>query len=148
MRHDSISTQRRVTALAFHPTSKEAYVALGDSSGRMIIYHDCFSPEAVSNPKTMHWHEDAVRVLTFMEDGIHLMSGGNESVIVIWQLATTYIQFLPRLGGAVNSIRVSPDYKYYCVGLNDNTFQLIRHVKQKLERTIQGLHYGMIGGEP
>jgi hypothetical protein len=49
----------------------------------------------------MHWHAQAVSCLSCTEDAGYLLSGGQEGVLVMWQLESGYRQFLPRLGGPI-----------------------------------------------
>lgn len=37
--------------------------------------------------------------LRFNSDGAYLTSGGEEGVLVVWQVETRQTRFLPRLGG-------------------------------------------------
>ena len=53
-------------------------------------------------------------------DGCYLLSGGQEGVVVIWQLSTNQPQFIPRLGGPISHLSVSPKSDMYCVSLGTN----------------------------
>ena len=55
----------------------------------------------------MHWHAHRVRSLAFSADGTTLLSGGDEAVLVMWQLGTRNRSFLPRLGGSILAIASS-----------------------------------------
>ncbi|KAI8388924.1 WD40-repeat-containing domain protein [Radiomyces spectabilis] len=129
-----------VTRLAFNPT--KSCLAVGDSLGRITLFF-CFTPDTAKYPITtiLHWHSTAVGALTFMGDGAYLMSGGEEAVLVLWQLETTHKQFLPRMGGAIQSISISPDHKYYCLALGDNSIRLVNSISQQIEQVIQGVQY-------
>ncbi|KAI8137418.1 WD40-repeat-containing domain protein [Fennellomyces sp. T-0311] len=126
--------------LKFSPTKPS--LAVGNVVGEILLCY--FSPDDLANPKisSNHWHSSEVRALQFMADGIYAISGGSECVLVFWQLETGYKQFMPRLGGEINSISISPDHKYYCVGLDDNSIRLINAITQKIDQVIQGLQYG------
>ncbi|KAI9494003.1 hypothetical protein BDB00DRAFT_820388 [Zychaea mexicana] len=126
--------------LKFSPVKQ--CLAVGNDRGEMYTCY--FTPDTLSKPRvsSSHWHHTGIRALHFMADGIYVLTGGDEAVLVFWQLETGFKQFLPRLGGEINSISVSPDHKYYCVGLADNSIRLINSITQKIDQVIQGLQYG------
>ncbi|KAI7860103.1 WD40-repeat-containing domain protein [Circinella umbellata] len=117
-------------------------LAVGNDAGELIVCY--FTPDNLAKPRLSNnqWHHTEIRALHFMADGIYVLTGGDEAVLVFWQLETGFKQFLPRLGGEINSISVSPDHKYYCVGLADNSIRLINSITQKVDQVIQGLQYG------
>jgi WD40 repeat protein len=45
---------------------------------------------------TVHWHPSPVGCLAFSPDGVYLLSGGAEQVLVMWQLENSKPKFLPR----------------------------------------------------
>lgn len=118
-------------------------MAVTDTRGRIVL-HRCFTPETVDKPtqNVLHWHTTEPSALTFMGDGYYLISGGDEHVLVYWQLETGHSQFLPRLGGAISSVTISPNHKYFAVSLRDNSIRLINAISQRVEQVIQGLQYG------
>lgn len=126
-----------VTKVRFNPTA--ASLAVGDVAGRIILNH--YTPQTMRKPRTTihHWHSNAVTALEFMQDGLYMISGGSEAVLTFWQLDTGHKQFMPRLGGEIMSISISPNHKYYCVGLADNSIRLINAISQKIEQIIQGV---------
>ncbi|KAF9086715.1 hypothetical protein BGX23_008634 [Mortierella sp. AD031] len=135
-------TPEKITALAFHPT--EGCIATGDERGRITLWY-CFGKN-VDRPvtTTLHWHAHKVAALTFTSDGTYLLSGGEESVLVIWQLGTGHKQFLPRLGSEIKHITVSPDQGLYALGHQDNSVNVIRAVDLKIRTAIQGLKFSHI----
>ncbi|OAQ26127.1 WD40 repeat-like protein [Linnemannia elongata AG-77] len=130
-------TSNRIAALAFHPT--EGCIATGDERGRITLWY-CFGKN-VDRPVTtsMHWHAHKVASLAFTSDGNYLLSGGEESVLVIWQVSTGHKQFLPRLGSEIKHITISPDDALYAMGHQDNSVNVIRAVDLKIKNSIQGL---------
>jgi NET1-associated nuclear protein 1 (U3 small nucleolar RNA-associated protein 17) len=111
--------RRAFTAIASHP--REGCVATADcrwhhplpssvtppddpplasGSGRIQLWYELDRSEGEPRTATMHWHAHAVPALAFSVDGTFLVSGGEEMVLVVWQLATGQQQFLPRLGQA------------------------------------------------
>ncbi|KAI7901524.1 quinon protein alcohol dehydrogenase-like superfamily [Cokeromyces recurvatus] len=129
-----------ITVLKFHPF--KPILAVGDRSGQITLITNYISNDKKDYIRSiLHWHHLYVRSLIFMADGSYLLSGGGESVMVIWQLDTGHKQFLPRLGGAIDSITISPNHRFYCVGLEDNSIRLINSITQNIEQVIQGLQY-------
>eukprot|EP01052_Picozoa_sp_SAG31_P044959 SAG31_NODE_8030_length_1537_cov_1.116134_2_plen_150_part_01 len=92
----------------------------------------------------LHWHAHAVTSLAFSVDGTYLISGGHEAVLVTWQLGTRNRSFLPRLGGAIVAISVSPPSAdgieaTFAVSLDDNTVRLASAVSGQVTRTLRGI---------
>ncbi|KAG0031342.1 hypothetical protein BGZ81_001370 [Podila clonocystis] len=135
-------TPERISCLAFHPT--EGCIATGDEIGRITLWY-CFGKN-VDRPvtTTLHWHAHKVAALNFTTDGTYLLSGGEESVLVIWQLSTGHKQFLPRMGSEIKHITVSPDQSLYAVGHEDNSVNVIRSVDLKIKTAIQGLKFSHV----
>ncbi|KAF9292637.1 hypothetical protein BGZ68_000041 [Mortierella alpina] len=135
-------TPERITCLAFHPT--EGCIATGDERGRITLWY-CFGKN-VDRPvtTTLHWHAHKVAAITFTADGTYLLSGGEESVLVIWQLQSGFKQFLPRLGSEIKHITVSPDQGLYAIGQQDNSVNIIRSVDLKIKTVIQGLKFSHV----
>lgn len=75
----------------------------GDSEGQATEEDDDEGAPALKPPvmTTFHWHAHAVRCLSFSGDGGYCYSGGEEGVLVMWQLATGIKSFIPRMGGTV-----------------------------------------------
>lgn len=88
---------------------------------------------------TYHWHARDVKFLLFSSDGVHLLSGGMEGVLVIWQLDTGRRQYLPRLGGPVVSIAASPNASFYAISCLDNAVKFVNIGRLEVERSIQGI---------
>lgn len=130
-----------MTCLAFSPT--EPCLAIGDEAGKITLYY-CFTPETEKTPVTalMHWHHRPLNTLSFTADGVYLLSGGEEPVLVMWQLETGHKQFLPRVGGEIKSITISPNQSLYALSEADNSIRIINAVSQQIVRIIQGLQYG------
>lgn len=108
-----------LTCLAFHPF--EELFATGDSEGMIRLWY-CLDPSAAPNQKrggprrfslkapttTLHWHAHAVSGLTFTPNGAYLLSGGEEAVLVLWQLQTGHREFVPRLGAPIEHVTICP----------------------------------------
>ncbi|KAH7442694.1 hypothetical protein KP509_03G099700 [Ceratopteris richardii] len=153
-------------SLAFDPT--ETLVAASDSSGRVLIWknigeHSYHSSENIKGSlksknaleldsnrgargnddaaalSTYHWHSDQVNFLMFSLEGAYLFSGGNEAVLVMWQLETGKKSFLPRLGSSILYMSRSPDASIISVTCADNSIKLINCGTMTVERSIKGI---------
>ncbi|WPH02789.1 WD40 repeat-like protein [Acrodontium crateriforme] len=110
----------------------ELSLAIGDVEGGIALYEQgiatLFRPKGNQNmatPRTLHWHREAVSSVKFSPDGNYLISGGNETVLVLWQLATGNKQFLPHLTSAIDRVVVSPNGTQYAVQLGDNSIMVL-----------------------
>ena len=150
--YDLVTTKRvkyahthPLTAVAFHP--RDPYLATGDSTGRIHLWHNCVPGDAGKGKgdepvlTTLHWHAHAVACLSFTGDGVYLLSGGEEAVMVIWQLETGHKQFIPRLLAPLRHIAVSPDNLTYALLHADNAVRLVSAVSSRITRSIQGLQH-------
>ncbi|KAK9841067.1 hypothetical protein WJX84_000312 [Apatococcus fuscideae] len=73
-------------------------------------------------------------------DGIYLLSGGSEAVLVIWQLETGKRNYLPRLGGPLTSIEpCGADPALYAVCQADNTIRVVNLATMTVTCSIHGL---------
>eukprot|EP01083_Nonionella_stella_P017105 47799_1 len=127
-----------VTCVAFHPV--KPYVAAGDSGGRITMWYPETSQSGGRTvTSTLHWHAHGVMALAFSEDGSYLLSGGEEAVLVMWQLDTGHKQFLPRLGAHIRAISVDSRGALYALSSADNALRLVSAVGHKVQRKIAGL---------
>ncbi|CEL53876.1 WD repeat-containing protein 75 OS=Xenopus laevis GN=wdr75 PE=2 SV=1 [Rhizoctonia solani AG-1 IB] len=104
-----------LTCLAMHPT--ESYFATGDDRGVVRLWY-CLNDTAVpgtSDPSpskstatttTLHWHAHAVSAVSFTPSGAQLVSGGEEAVLVVWQLHSGQREYIPRVGAPIGAVSV------------------------------------------
>ncbi|KAJ7786480.1 quinon protein alcohol dehydrogenase-like superfamily [Mycena metata] len=134
----------RLTCIAFHPS--EDYFATGDDKGSIRLWycldHLPIKPVGVekkTQTTTMHWHAHPVLSLAFTANGAYLLSGGEESVLVIWQLHTGKREFLPRIGSPIKTISVSKatssGEEEYLLGLADATYAFVGAASLKVTRS-------------
>ncbi|EPS40089.1 hypothetical protein H072_6098 [Dactylellina haptotyla CBS 200.50] len=119
-------------------------VAVGDNNGQIFIYHDILSPSAPTTTHNvvkskLHWHRTGVGALKYSQDGTYLISGGRETVLVIWQLSTNNRQTLPNLGAAIRNIVLSPSGSSYALILADNSILTISTTELKPTASISGI---------
>jgi len=88
----------------------------------------------------MHWHAHALSALTWSADGTFLISGGEEMVLVIWQIETMTQQFLPRLGEAILTIATENSGTTYGCVCADNAIRLIDSASMENKQSIQGVY--------
>ncbi|KAJ7070869.1 WD40 repeat-like protein [Mycena amicta] len=134
----------RLTCLAFHPS--EEYFATGDEKGNIRLWY-CLTDqlpakaqgvEKKTQTSSLHWHAHAVSSIAFTSNGAYLLSGGEESVLVIWQLHTGKREYIPRLGSPIKTISVAKSAgreEEYLLGLADATYAFVSAAALKLTRS-------------
>jgi NET1-associated nuclear protein 1 (U3 small nucleolar RNA-associated protein 17) len=140
-----------LTCLAIHPA--EDYFATGDEKGNIRLWY-CLH-EAIAVPvaevekraptSTLHWHGHAVTALSFTPNGAYLLSGGEESVLVIWQIHSGKREFVPRVGAPINSVTVSQTQsgqEEYLLCLADASLVFVSAAKLKISRSYSGIKLG------
>jgi NET1-associated nuclear protein 1 (U3 small nucleolar RNA-associated protein 17) len=88
---------RTVGTVAVHPDG--AYIAVGDDRGEILLWHNILTgavagadggqgglPFCGGGGGRMHWHAHATRSMCVSSDGAYLVSGGEEAVLVQWQV--------------------------------------------------------------
>ncbi|KAK1083558.1 NET1-associated nuclear protein 1 [Friedmanniomyces endolithicus] len=120
-------------------------LALGKSDGKILLYDDVtsvfagHSQASLPTPRTMHWHREAVSAVKFSRDGSYLISGGKETVLVLWQLNTGKKQFLPHLTSEIERIVVSPEGDRYAIQMGDNSIMVVSTSELKPVANFAGL---------
>jgi NET1-associated nuclear protein 1 (U3 small nucleolar RNA-associated protein 17) len=119
-------------------------IATGDVEGRIILWYNLLNMPASAKggapPRTaLHWHAHAVSALAFTQDGHYLLSGGEEAVLVLWQIGTAEKTFLPRLGAPLCRISVSPDSLNFGLTTADNFFRVVDAVDMRVRWNVRGL---------
>ena len=143
----------KLTCLAFHP--REDYFATGDTRGIVRLWY-CLNDKTLANATgvektapttTLHWHAHTVASLAFTANGAYLLSGGEEAVLVIWQLHTGKKEYVPRVGAPISSITLSTAStreEEYLLGLSDASFVFVRSGTLRISKTIAKVKLGMI----
>lgn len=121
------------------PNSSELSFARpsGANSDRSLesVYDDGEPPAA-----TVHWHAHAVGSLEFSNDGAFLLSGGQEAVLVLWDVVSGRRAYMPRLGGSLVGIAsCAEDDAKYSIRQSDNTIRVINAASMRVECSIHGL---------
>ncbi|TPX36163.1 hypothetical protein SmJEL517_g01657 [Synchytrium microbalum] len=131
-----------MTCLAIHPT--EPLVAIGDALGRITLWYCLYDEERAPTVSALHWHAHAVQTIAFAQDGVTMLSGGEEAVLVIWQLPTRQATYIPRLGSPIFRISVSPDNMSYALCQFGNMVRIVSAVDQRTQQAVSGLRIGRI----
>jgi NET1-associated nuclear protein 1 (U3 small nucleolar RNA-associated protein 17) len=141
----------RLTCLAFHP--HEEYFATGDDKGFIRLWYCLNSDlpfgvrgmEKKAQTTALHWHAHAVSSLAFTTNGAYLLSGGEEAVLVIWQLNTGKKEFVPRVGAPISTISVlksGAGEEEYLLGLADATYSFVGSGSLKISRSYSRIKLG------
>lgn len=104
--------------------------------------------------RRLHWHRNAVQAVKWSADGAfallqafnlltctgnYVISGGQETTLVLWQLETAQRQHLPHLGAAIESIVVSPFGSSYGIRLADNSTMILSTTELRPTFSIAGI---------
>lgn len=120
-------------------------LAIGNSKGEIHLYDDISSifghsgKPQLPTARTLHWHREAVSSVKFSQDGNYLVSGGKETVLVLWQLQTAKKQFLPHLTSTINRIVVNPKGDRYALQMGDNSIMVLSTSELKPVANFAGL---------
>jgi WD40 repeat protein len=114
---------------------QENWLALGDISGRIIIYN--LSNEKIPPSSTYHWHANKVLSLCFSNDSQLLLSGGYEGVLVIWKLIDGRKNFLTNFESSIQQIERSPsNYVEFFIALGNNSIVSANIVTMKIKTIV------------
>ena len=131
-----------ITCLSAHPT--DLCIATGDAQGKIVIWRD-ISATTPPVKTTLHWHAHAVGGLSFNSDGNYLMSGGEEAVLVVWQVSTGNQRFMTRLGAPIEGVAVAGDDTLYATVQKDNTIRIIDALSFEVQQVVAGIKHAPTG---
>lgn len=109
-------------------------VVVGNVHGVVYLYRDILEGLqagdqseiwAGSMAQKLHWHREGVHSVKFALNGEYILSGGAETVLVIWKLDTNDQQYLPHLSATIEAITVSPSGSSYALRLANNSIVII-----------------------
>ena len=127
-------------------------LVVGNEDGQIHLYDDISSVSGqtpqLPPPRILHWHREAVSSVKFSQDGSYLISGGKETVLVLWQLQTSKEQFLPHLTSAIERIVVSPKGDRYAVQMGDNSIMVLNTSELKPVANFAGLQVAVNTEQP
>ncbi|KAF2761389.1 WD40 repeat-like protein [Pseudovirgaria hyperparasitica] len=123
-------------------------VAFGLEDGRIFVHEDLPSKLAAFDthrnknrvePRILHWHRRAVGSLTWSADGLYLISGGQETVLCLWNVDNAKRSELPHLVAPIQQIVISPRSSSYAISLGDNSVIVLSTADLKATTNIAGL---------
>ena len=82
-----------------------------------------------------------------MRVGNYIISGGTETVLVLWQLDTGKKQFLPHLSATIQNLVVSPSGTSYGIQLADNSTMVLSVAELKPTANIAGIQTSILDSE-
>lgn len=147
----SIDVRERVKSTSSKPQDPALDIAIGTRRGPILVYDDAYGNLLARErqkegnvpgeliPRRLHWHREVVNSVKWSRDGNYVISGGRETVLVIWQLDTSQKQFLPHLTAEITNITVSPAGTSYAVQLSNNTNIILATSELKPTATMSGL---------
>eukprot|EP00741_Cyanophora_paradoxa_P011292 tig00020554_g10907.t1 len=133
----SISAHQPVSAIAMHPST--AQLAVADKRGQITLSGVGGSEDQASVQSKFHWHANAIGALVFTPDGRDLLSGGQEGVVVVWNVESRSRHFFPRLGQIITSLSTSQDSKLFAVATSENDVYILDTVTSSLQAAVRGL---------
>ncbi|KAL9103613.1 MAG: hypothetical protein Q9163_001377 [Psora crenata] len=145
--HDSKQRTKSKGPLALAPID----VVIGGLKGSIHIYEDILkrlvdceksSQKGQSQELTsrrLHWHRSAVLTVKWSSDGNYVISGGKETVLVLWQLDSGRKETLPHLGAPVESVVVSPAGSSYGIRLADNSAMILSTSEMRPSFSVAGI---------
>ncbi|KAM0806392.1 WD40-repeat-containing domain protein, partial [Usnea florida] len=130
-------------------------IVIGGLKGSIHIYEDLLwklvqrdrrgkrsPPEIVS--RRLHWHRNAAQAVKWSADGNYVISGGQETTLVLWQLETEQRQHLPHLGAAIESVVVSPTGSSYAIRLADNSTMILSTSELRPKFSVAGIQIPVV----
>ncbi|KAI2471337.1 sporulation protein [Annulohypoxylon bovei var. microspora] len=124
-------------------------IVIGCARGAVFFYNDLVPQlrwlqsskghRSSLQPRKFHWHRKAVHAVKWSRDGNYIISGGSESTLVLWQLDTQKMDFLPHLSATIENIVVSEDGSAYVVHLDDNSVIVLSTAEMKPTTYIAGI---------
>ncbi|KAI1106163.1 sporulation protein [Jackrogersella minutella] len=124
-------------------------LVIGCARGAVLFYNDLLpqirwlhSSKGHRNalqPRKYHWHRKAVHSVKWSRDGNYIISGGSESTLVLWQLDTQKMDFLPHLSATIENIVVSKRGSAYVLHLDDNSVIVLSTAEMKPTTYISGI---------
>ncbi|KAK7554656.1 quinon protein alcohol dehydrogenase-like superfamily [Phyllosticta citricarpa] len=135
-------------------------VAIGCHDGSILVYDDIVNKlvqlEQVKKenqasqtlaPRRLHWHRYPVSTVKWSLEGDYIISGGQETVLVMWQTETGKNSFLPHLTSAIDAITVSPSGASYAVQLADNSIIVLSTTELEPKAHVAGLQSQILSKE-
>ncbi|KAI1155885.1 hypothetical protein F4825DRAFT_384390 [Nemania diffusa] len=114
-------------------------LAYNDLLPRLRLLNTSKTRHHALQPRKYHWHRKAVRAVKWSRDGNYILSGGSESTLVLWQLDSQKMDFLPHLSATIENIVVSKRGSAYALHLDDNSAMVLSTAEMKPITYIAGI---------
>jgi NET1-associated nuclear protein 1 (U3 small nucleolar RNA-associated protein 17) len=82
-----------------------------------------------------------------INSGNYIISGGTETVLVLWQLDTGKQQFLPHMSATIQNVVVSPTGTSYAIQLADNSAMILSTAELEPTANIAGIQTSVLESE-
>lgn len=130
-------------------------LVIGDVRGSIFVHNDLLAnliraqdgtlPKGISlTPRKLHWHRQVVHTVKWSLDGNYVISGGTETVLVIWQLDTGKQQFLPHMSATIQNVVVAPSGSSYGIQLADNSALVLSTAELQPTTNIAGIQASIL----
>lgn len=117
--NQTMAQDRPVCMLACHPSDN--VVAVADMSGRIRVFRAQEGFKFFASD--VHWHSLPVEALRFTPDGVHLLSGGGEGVVLKWDAKSLRrVAVVPRIGSVISNLASS--YKTVVASTQANSLKV------------------------
>ncbi|PQE28010.1 WD domain-containing protein [Rutstroemia sp. NJR-2017a WRK4] len=127
-----------------------ADIVVGDAKGAIFVHRDLLANLILSEDKSnssrlnltpakFHWHRKVVNTVKWSLDGNYIISGGDEAVLVLWQLDTGKKEFLPYMTTPILNLVVSPSGTSYGIQLADNSALVLSTAELEPTANIAGI---------
>ncbi|TVY59501.1 U3 small nucleolar RNA-associated protein 17 [Lachnellula cervina] len=131
-------------------------LVIGDVRGAIFVHNDLLAnliraqdgtlPKGISlTPRKLHWHRQEVQTVKWSLDGNYIISGGTETVLVLWQLDTGKQQFLPHMSATIQNVVVAPSGSSYGIQLADNSALILSTAELQPTTNIAGIQASVLG---
>ncbi|KAI7461174.1 WD40 repeat-like protein [Hortaea werneckii] len=140
----AVTTDRRDTK-----RQMQLSLAVGNTEGQIYLYPDVIplfaqkGQASLPSPRVLHWHRSAPSTITFSRDGNYLISGGKETVLVLWQLETGKKQYLPHLTSEIERVVVNGAGDKYAVQMGDNSITVLSTSELKPVANFAGIQMAL-----
>merc|ERR1719247_3421574 len=96
-----------------------------------------------------HWHAHAVSAMLVTPEGAQLVSGGEEAVLVLWDLnSADEKQTIPRWGASIENLAMSADAATIALVLLDNSIRFFDTRGGRKGKTLQEILPGLLHQTP
>ncbi|KAL8868203.1 MAG: hypothetical protein Q9174_005141, partial [Haloplaca sp. 1 TL-2023] len=148
-------TSKQKTSEKYH-VNPRLDIAIGGLKGSLHVYDDLLRKLIQKEKSSVkhaslnfssyqkHWHRNAVLSVKWSRDGNYILSGGFETVLLIWQLESGSDSMLPHLGAPLEGIVVSPSGSSYAVRLADNSAMIVSTAELKPTFSVAGIQHPTI----